>query len=431
MFASGDAEPTPRLARILDVISEVLQTVKNGVIISGHTDAQVLKRGTYSNWELSSDRANSVRRDLENDGLAGNRVLRVEGRAATDPLLPLEPLDPRNRRIAITVLRSQVEMQMRQQVRHPSWAAAMTRSGITLWASTPALRRTLACHRKAGRRRSISSQQQDHTRMSINTAINSALSGMNAEATDLSTIASNVANSSTVGYKATNTDFESMVLGSGNNGAAAGGVQATTWTDVSSAGQIDSTGVSTDLAINGSGFFVVNTAANGSVGNYLLTQAGSFRPDANGNLVNAAGYYLQGQPIPATGVAGSVPQNMADLSTVNIANLTAAATPTTAMTYAVNLPSNDTAYSATPPAPSSSTAQYYDALGNQQTLTFDFTPTTAATANAAPTDTWTMNIYDFGVGDPDYSGRLSHFGLCRHWRHGRRVAVGHPNGGHL
>jgi chemotaxis protein MotB len=120
MFASGDADPTPRLARILEVIGEVLQTVKNGVIISGHTDSQVLKRTTYSNWELSSDRANSVRRRLENGGLAGNRVLRVEGRAATDPLLPLEPLDPRNRRIAITVLRSQVEMQLRQQAATPS-----------------------------------------------------------------------------------------------------------------------------------------------------------------------------------------------------------------------------------------------------------------------------------------------------------------------
>ena len=120
MFASGDAEPTPRLARILDVIGEVLQTVKNGVIIAGHTDSQVLKRGTYSNWELSSDRANSVRRRLENGGLATNRILRVEGRAATDPLLPLDPLDPRNRRIAITVLRSKVETQLRQQAAAPS-----------------------------------------------------------------------------------------------------------------------------------------------------------------------------------------------------------------------------------------------------------------------------------------------------------------------
>jgi chemotaxis protein MotB len=120
MFASGDAAPTPRLARILEVIGDVLQTVKNGVIISGHTDGQVLKRGTYSNWELSSDRANSVRRKLEDGGLAPGRIIRVEGRAATDPLLPLDPLDPRNRRIAITVLRSQFETELRHQTAPPA-----------------------------------------------------------------------------------------------------------------------------------------------------------------------------------------------------------------------------------------------------------------------------------------------------------------------
>ncbi len=115
MFSSGDVEPTPRMSRILDVIGDVLRTVKNGVIIAGHTDSQVLKRGTYSNWELSADRANGVRRRLENDGLALTRFLRVEGLAATDPLLPLTPLDPRNRRIAITVVRGDVEKQMHRQ----------------------------------------------------------------------------------------------------------------------------------------------------------------------------------------------------------------------------------------------------------------------------------------------------------------------------
>ena len=120
MFNSGDAEPTPRLSRILDVIDEVLLAVKNGVIIAGHTDAQALKRGAYSNWELSSDRANGVRRRLENGGLAPNRVLRVEGLAATDPLLPLTPLDPRNRRIAITVLHGDVEAQLRKQAPAPA-----------------------------------------------------------------------------------------------------------------------------------------------------------------------------------------------------------------------------------------------------------------------------------------------------------------------
>ena len=73
---------------------EVLATVKNAVILAGHTDSQILKRGSYSNWELSTDRANGVRRRLEGDGLAPSRVLRVEGLAATDPLLPLTPPGP-------------------------------------------------------------------------------------------------------------------------------------------------------------------------------------------------------------------------------------------------------------------------------------------------------------------------------------------------
>ena len=105
MFAPGSADPTSRLSRILMVISQVLQTVQNKVILAGHTDGQVMQRGLYTNWELSADRANAVRRQLEADGLPPNRIVRVEGRAAIDLLLPQAPADPRNRRIAVTVLR--------------------------------------------------------------------------------------------------------------------------------------------------------------------------------------------------------------------------------------------------------------------------------------------------------------------------------------
>jgi chemotaxis protein MotB len=107
MFAPGGTEPTPRLTRILSVISQVLQTVQNKVILAGHTDSQVMQRGTYSNWELSADRANAVRRQLEADGLPTSHFVRVEGRADTDLLLPQTPTDPRNRRIAVTVLRGE------------------------------------------------------------------------------------------------------------------------------------------------------------------------------------------------------------------------------------------------------------------------------------------------------------------------------------
>jgi chemotaxis protein MotB len=113
MFSPGGSEPLPRLKAILDVVAQVLGTVQNSIILAGHTDGHALQRGTYSNWELSADRANAVRRMLESIGLAPGRIIQVEGRAATDPLLPLTPLDPRNRRIAITILRGDVDPQAR------------------------------------------------------------------------------------------------------------------------------------------------------------------------------------------------------------------------------------------------------------------------------------------------------------------------------
>jgi chemotaxis protein MotB len=106
MFAPGSAEPNPRLAAILGAIAPVLGGVRNGVVVSGYTDNQPLPRAGYGNWELSADRANGARRVLEANGLASTRFVRVEGRGATDPLLPQSPTDPRNRRIALTLLRA-------------------------------------------------------------------------------------------------------------------------------------------------------------------------------------------------------------------------------------------------------------------------------------------------------------------------------------
>ena len=210
--------------------------------------------------------------------------------------------------------------------------------------------------------------------MSLLTAIDSSLAGLNAQAAALSNISNNVANSSTVGYKEADTQFESMVLASGASGSgtsALAGAQALTEMNISTAGQIQTTGVATDVAVNGAGFLVVNDKVNSSQGNYLLTRAGSFRPDANGNLVNTGGYYLQGLPLNQAGApAGGAANTLNDLSTVNIANLSAQATPTTQMTFTANLPSADTAYSAAPPAPSTSTVEYFDPLGATQSLQY-------------------------------------------------------------
>jgi chemotaxis protein MotB len=108
MFAPGATEPTPRLTRILEVLGGVLATVPNAVVVAGHTDGQAFSRGAYGNWELSADRANSTRRVLERQGVQPARMFRVEGKASVEPLLAEAPNDPRNRRIAITVMRAGV-----------------------------------------------------------------------------------------------------------------------------------------------------------------------------------------------------------------------------------------------------------------------------------------------------------------------------------
>jgi flagellar hook protein FlgE len=238
--------------------------------------------------------------------------------------------------------------------------------------------------------------------MSILGAMDSAVSGLDAQSMALSNISNNISGSSTVGYKEAETEFETLVLGGTSGNAELGGVSSSTRLDVTTPGQIQTTGVATDIAINGSGFMVVNSNANAANGSYLLTQAGSFRPDANGNLVNAAGFYLQGQPLDAAGnVIGTPASTVADLSTVNIANLSVAATPTSAMTFTANLPSSETnTYSATTATPSSTQVTYYDSLGTAQTFTFQFVPTQPAAAGNPPTNTWTMNILDSASATP-------------------------------
>lgn len=77
-------------------------------MVTGHTDARpFIRRGAYGNWELSADRANAARRTLIANGVTSERFRRIEGRAALEPLIEDDPSAPRNRRIAITLLRTQ------------------------------------------------------------------------------------------------------------------------------------------------------------------------------------------------------------------------------------------------------------------------------------------------------------------------------------
>jgi chemotaxis protein MotB len=104
LFDSASAQPAPILQLLIDVLVPVLDHTVNDIAVVGHTDAVAFDQAGYSNWELSADRANAARRLLAASGLPEDRVVRVTGKAAVEPLSP-DPFAPQNRRIAITLLR--------------------------------------------------------------------------------------------------------------------------------------------------------------------------------------------------------------------------------------------------------------------------------------------------------------------------------------
>jgi chemotaxis protein MotB len=117
MFASGSAEPEPFARQILLNIAKALNGMENRISLSGHTDAQGYASGDrgYSNWELSSDRANASRRVLVAGGLDEGRLLRVVGAAAAAPFDARNSLNPVNRRISIIVLKKQFAEAVQQE----------------------------------------------------------------------------------------------------------------------------------------------------------------------------------------------------------------------------------------------------------------------------------------------------------------------------
>jgi chemotaxis protein MotB len=114
MFDSGSAVVKPYMRELLREIGSVLAEVPNRLALEGHTDAQPFSGGErgYSNWELSSDRANASRRELGVGGLPDDRVLLIQGLASSVLFDPADPVNPVNRRISIIVMNRDAEDRM-------------------------------------------------------------------------------------------------------------------------------------------------------------------------------------------------------------------------------------------------------------------------------------------------------------------------------
>lgn len=249
--------------------------------------------------------------------------------------------------------------------------------------------------------------------MTINGALFSGVSGLAAQGQALGIISDNISNVSTVGYKENSANFATLVTAPATiNSYSPGGVRTKPAQHIDQQGLLQATTSPTDIAIVGNGLLVVNEAAVPGIGDdYLFTRAGSFRTDANGDLVNTAGYFLQGWPLSSTGALPANTTVLSSLQTVNTSSLGSTALPTTQIDLGLNLPAtaaNGDTHSAT--------VQVFDSLGTAHNLQIDFVydsatpewditvqnPTLASTGAASGTVTAAARSITFnGNGTPN------------------------------
>ncbi|MBR1174076.1 flagellar hook-basal body complex protein [Bradyrhizobium sp. KB893862 SZCCT0404] len=178
--------------------------------------------------------------------------------------------------------------------------------------------------------------------MGIFDAMNTSVGGLQAQSYALQNISGNIANSSTTGYKGIGTSFVDLIPDSSvPSKQVAGGVTANAKATITTQGTISGSTVATNMAITGDGFFSIQKAT-GVVDNVPVfsgvtyyTRRGDFQLNANGNLVNGAGYYLMGTTVdPKT---GNPTGNVATV--LKFQNNFIPAQATTSIQYAANLPS--------------------------------------------------------------------------------------------
>jgi flagellar hook protein FlgE len=228
-------------------------------------------------------------------------------------------------------------------------------------------------------------------KMSIYGGLYSGVSALAAQSTAFGIISDNIANVNTVGYKASSARFQTLVTeGQTATRYTPGGVIARPFSDPEQQGLLQGSSSTTDLAITGNGFFVVNadSAPDPNQDEYLLTRAGSFVPDEDGNLVNTAGFYLQGWATDSQGVVTNATTQdlVSSLETVNVAGFNSTTAPTGDVSMTLNLPAT-----ATTGSTETTNLTIFDSLGVGHLLTVNWTADAVA-------NTWD---YTVDVTNPD------------------------------
>lgn len=227
--------------------------------------------------------------------------------------------------------------------------------------------------------------------MSINSAMLAGASGMRANASALAAISDNIANVNTVGFKRLRNDFTAL-LTSQNRATtySAGGTISRSAALMNEQGSTIASSVATHLAVSGNGMFIVRGRTEDATSRdpYFYTRAGQFKPDADGYLQNAAGFYLLGWPVDSDGTVNANPTDLNALDPVRVSGIAGGAEATSRLSLSANLQSSQTVspaaatYDATDSANNMASGavnpdfqipiQVYDSQGGLHTLTFSF-----------------------------------------------------------
>jgi flagellar hook protein FlgE len=192
--------------------------------------------------------------------------------------------------------------------------------------------------------------------MGIFSAMMTAVSGLRAQSFALDNISGNIANSQTTGFKRSDTSFADLVADNGSSTTQrSGSVRALTRSTNGVQGGIEASDISTNMSINGNGYFVLSEklgTADGQPifsGQTVYTRRGDFALDKNGYLVNGAGYFLKALPVDAT--TGNPSSNMP--VPIQLTNDFLPAKLTQSVDYRANLPQFALTASSDPDVPGS------------------------------------------------------------------------------
>lgn len=239
-------------------------------------------------------------------------------------------------------------------------------------------------------------------------SMSTALSGLNAAESALQTISNNLANMNTDGYKSQSTTFADLFYqaygnsGSGNPIQTGLGVQVTGMAQDFSNGAVSSTGISSNMALSGAGFFVVQDPS----GAQTYTRNGDFTTNSSGELITLGGQKVMGYPA----VNGVISPN-SGLQPINVgAGTTTSATATSSFSLTTNLDA-----SASVGSSFQSPISVYDTLGNSHVLTVTYTMSSPGTWNYQVTipsseiqgGTGTATTVGTGTLNFDSSGQLT------------------------